>query len=172
LLQVQLQPREYLASGTPDAGTVRFVSYAVIENELTAYTAFSGGIALLRLSNGHVLRYVKTNATPLFALPVTYLHSGARFLSTDIVIKVRSSLLRISSANGSVVWTTDLYSAVISDAVVGDVDGDRCWDVPIGDYSGGVYLVRGSDGLMVWIRKESTAPILDYTRTIGRLLKL
>jgi len=161
LLQAQLQPPKVLWIGkTPDNGTIWFVSYAIVRDVLVAYSVSSAGISLLRLADGYTLRYLETNYTPLFALPILYLHDGTRSSSTDIVTGFRSSILRVNVTDVSVVWITSLYSAITSGTIVEDVDGDRVWDVLAGDSSGNAYLIRSRDGLVMWVRKVGYAPII------------
>jgi hypothetical protein len=154
LLQAQVSPKVLWVSRVPDNGTVWFISYALIENELVLYTISSGGIiTFLRLSNGEILRYVKLKATPIFALPIPYLHGSSSFMTTDIVVGVASSLLRISSVNGSTMWVVNLSSQVVSGAIVGDVDSDGIWDIIAGDSQGNVYLVSSSSGKIMWFSR-------------------
>jgi len=161
LLQAQASPKVLWVSRVPDNGTVWFISYALIGNELVLYTISSGGIiTFLRLSNGEILRYVKLNTTPIFALPIPYLHDGTSLLTTDIVVGVASSLLRISSVNGLTMWVVNLSSQVVNGSIVDDVDGDRIWDIVAGDSQGNVYLVSGNSGKIMWSRKTGSTPII------------
>ena len=131
-----------------------------MRNVLVAYSVSSAGISLLRLADGYILRYLKTNYTPLFALPILYFHDGTRYASTDIVTGFRNSILRVNVTDVSAVWVTNLHSAITSGTIVEDVDGDRVWDILAGDSSGNVYLIRSRDGLVMWVRKVSYAPII------------
>jgi hypothetical protein len=169
LLQAQASPKVLWVSRVPDNGTVWFISYALIENELVLYTISSGGIiTFLRLSNGEILRYVKLKATPIFALPIPYLHDGTSLLTTDIVVGVASSLLRISSVNGLTMWVVNLSSQVVSGSIVDDVDGDRIWDIVAGDSQGNVYLVSGNSGKIMW--EKISVPIITIASSVPYII--
>jgi hypothetical protein len=160
LLQAQASPKVLWVSRVPDNRSVLFISYAYVKNELVLYAVSPGGITFLRLSNGEILRYVKLETTPVFALPIPYLYDGYTFMTTDIVVGVAGSLLRISSINGSITWAVNLSSTVKSGAIAGDADGDGIWDIIAGDSQGNVYLVSGNSGKILWSRKTGSAPVI------------
>jgi hypothetical protein len=160
LLQAQASPKVLWVSRVPDNRSVLFISYAYVKNELVLYAVSPGGITFLRLSNGEILRYVKLETTPVFALPIPYLYDGYTFMTTDIVVGVAGSLLRISPVNGSITWAVNLSSTVKSGAIAGDADGDGIWDIIAGDSQGNVYLVSGNSGKILWSRKTGSAPVI------------
>gem|GEM_PF-3811794 len=163
LLEAQSPPRVIWVSRVPDNGTVWFISYGLVEGEMMLYVVSSSGITFLRLGSGEILRYIRSNASIVFALPIPYIHDGNRFLTTDIVVGTASSLLRINSINGSTMWRIKLSSQVASGSIVDDVDGDRVWDVVAGDLQGNVYLVSSSNGRIIWSRKTSSTPIIGIS---------
>jgi hypothetical protein len=157
--QTQGSPKVLWVSRVPSEGTVWFISYAIVQNELVAYVLSSGGITFLRLSNGDILRHVNTNITALFALPILY-YDNQLNLNADIIAGAGDYLFRISSINGSIVWTRKLSSGVTSGTFLDDVNEDRCWDILVGDSSGNVYLVSGREGSLIWSKNIDSAPII------------
>jgi hypothetical protein len=155
--QTQGSPKVLWVSRVPSEGTVWFISYAIVQDELVAYVLSSGGITFLRLSNGDILRHVNTNITALFALPILYYDNQ---LNADIIAGAGDYLFRISSINGSIVWARKLSSGVTSGTFLDDVNGDRCWDILVGDSSGNVYLVSGREGSLIWSKNVDSAPII------------
>jgi hypothetical protein len=146
LLQSQPSTNVLWTSKLPADDTVWFISYAILDSGLHAYTASSGGISLLRLNDGKILWYEKTNVTPTFALPL--LISGNKLI-TDVVIGLNNTLKRFSLVNRTTIWSILNPNRITSGSLIEDINGDKIWEIPIGDFSGTVFLISGQDGKII-----------------------
>jgi hypothetical protein len=146
LLQSQPSTNVLWTSKLPADDTVWFISYAILDSGLHAYTASSGGISLLRLNDGKILWYEKTNVTPTFTLPL--LISGNKLI-TDVVIGLNNTLKRFSLVNRTTIWSILNPNRITSGSLIEDINGDKIWEIPIGDSSGTVFLISSQDGKII-----------------------
>lgn len=157
--QMQTSPRELWVYRDPFNHTIWFISYAIIKNNLVTY-AISSDITILRMSDGGILSHIKTDYMPTFALPIPHIHDGTAYLTTDLVVSAGRTLLRVSLIDESTVWKINLTSQITSGTLLEDVDGDKIWDLLVGDSTGNVYLVSSRNGTIIWLRNTNTMPVI------------
>ena len=160
LLQSQPSTNVLWTSKLPADDTVWFISYAILDSDLYAYAASSGGISLLRLNDGKILWYEKTNVTPTFALPL--LIYGNK-LTTDIVIGENKILKRFSLVNRTTIWSILNLNRITSGSLIEDINGDKIWEILVGDSSGMVFLISGKDGKIICGNKTGPGPVIGIS---------
>jgi hypothetical protein len=160
LLQSQPSTNVLWTSKLPADDTVWFISYAILDSDLYAYAASSGGISLLRLNDGKILWYEKTNVTPTFALPL--LIYGNKLI-TDIVIGENKILKRFSLVNRTTIWSILNPNRITSGSLIEDINGDKRWEILVGDSSGMVFLISGQDGKIICGNITGPGPVIGIS---------
>ncbi len=160
LLQSQPSTNVLWTSKLPADDTIWFISYAILDSDLYAYAASSGGISLLRLNDGKILWYEKTNVTPTFALPL--LIYGNKLI-TDIVIGENKILKRFSLVNRTTIWSILNPNRITSGSLIEDINGDKIWEILVGDSSGMVFLISGKDGKIICSNKTGPGPVIGIS---------
>jgi len=162
LLQSQPSTNMLWTSKLPADDTIWFISYAILDSDLYAYTASSGGISLLRLNDGKILWYERTNVTPTFALPLLFIYGNK--LITDIVIGLNNTLKRFSLVNRTTIWSIlNPKFRITSGSLIEDINGDKIWEIPIGDSSGTVFLISGRDGKIICSNITGPGPVIGIS---------
>ena len=76
--------------------------------------------------------------------------SGDGYLEVVFGGGQRNSTYCLNGEDGSLLWKFDTNGTVLSSPALGDLDGDLCLEVVVGNYNGSIYCLNGEDGSLLW----------------------